>query len=109
MGLEKCIFLLIYCTIYAEVGRWVGPKKAKNMLKLHINGPWALLFYDCPNVIIYICFMFVFCIFNQIYYVIVCYQYLLSKDFSDPTVETGPLRRQRVKVLRILKGILKGL
>ena len=39
---RKVQFLLIYSTIYAEVGRCVGPKKAINMLTLNMDGPRGL-------------------------------------------------------------------
>ena len=32
VGSEKLQFVLIFNTIYADVGGWVGPKKTKNML-----------------------------------------------------------------------------
>ena len=38
---RKRQFLLIYSTMYAGVGGWVGLKKAKNMLTLYLNGPIA--------------------------------------------------------------------
>ena len=39
VGSEKWQFLLIFSTIYADVGGWVGPEKAKNILTYSIDGP----------------------------------------------------------------------